>query len=89
MASFPTAEQAREQAQSYSVISLEVHAIETAIIAAIAANAFTASVIDGTAMTEASPVNSTSQKYFNVWKGTVTDAVFTEQMSEVMLLFYE
>ena len=87
MASFPTAAQAREQAQSYSVISVEVQAIETAIIAAIAANAFAATVTDNTAMTNSTPVDTTSQKYFNVWKATDTDAVFVEQMNEVMSHF--
>lgn len=87
MSSFPTAVQAREQAQNYSVISVEVQAIETAIIAAITANAFTATVTDNTAMTNSTPVDATSQAYFSVWKGTTTDVVKTEQMTEVMKHF--
>lgn len=87
MASFPTAAQAREQAQSYSVISVEVQAIETAIIAAIAANLFRATVTSGTFMTTAGDSTLVAEDYYNVWKGTVTNAVKTEQMTEIIKHF--
>jgi len=87
VASFPNATQAREQAQNYSIISGEIQAIETAIIAAITANKFTATVEDNTIMTEYTDSSLVADGYYNVWKGTVIDAVQTEQMNEIIKYF--
>ena len=93
MAYFPTGEQARERSQGNNVLAQQIAIMEVAVLDAIASGAFTASITDtstvsiqgstitGSPMTD----NDTDGLNYNkTWKATITDAVKTEQMSEVI-----
>lgn len=96
MAFFPSASDAREQAQGNSIIGQEVFILELAVLTAISNTALSVSfgaadtvtinaiTITGSIMTNA---DATGQSYYNVWKNTVTSQVQTEQMDEVIAYF--
>jgi len=102
MAFFPTAAQARERGQGNRVILEEVMLLEIAVTEAIVAGNLTidfggaltdssvsATTISGTSVSASTMTaeNATGQSYYNVWKGTITDAAKTEQMREVIVWF--
>ena len=96
MAHLPTGTQAREQAQGNNVIAEQVAIREIAVIDAITASAFTASITDtstvsiqGSTIT-GSPMtdnDALGQDYYKAWQGTTENAVYTEQMNEVIAHF--
>jgi len=84
--SFPTAAQARSQASVNTVVLNEVHAIENAVLASIQAGTFIASNIGATTMTfttSGAPL-ALAQSYYNVWRGTETDAAKEANMASVV-----
>lgn len=84
--SFPTASQARNQASVNTVVLSEIHAIENAVLAAIQAGTFVSPAIGNTTMTSTAsgaPL-ALAQSYYNVWKGTVTDAAKLANMTAVV-----
>jgi len=93
MARFPTATNAREQAQGTSTVVQQIAIMEVAVADAVASGVFTVNVsntstvtIQGTTIT-GSPMtdnDTDGQNYYKAWQGTITDAVKTEQMSEVI-----
>lgn len=87
MAIFPTAVNARTLAEQSLIIFDEVRAIERAIIVAAAAGNLTVTVDDDTTMTNSTPVDVTSQAYFNVWQKTVTNRSLLNQMNDVISYF--
>lgn len=102
MVNFPTASNARERGQGNRVITEEIFLLELAVLDAISNNTLSVDfggslsdsssssiTVNGTSIT-ASPMtvdNSTGQSYYNVWKGTVTNAAKNEQMNEVIAYF--
>ena len=96
MAYFPTGTQARERAQGNNVLAQQIAIMEVAVLDAIASSAFEATIsntstvtIQGTTIT-GSPMtdnDTVGQNYYKTWKTTITNAVYTEQMSEVMAYF--
>ena len=96
MAHLPTSTQAREQAQGNNVIAQQVAIMEIAVLDAIAAGAFTASVTNTSTVTiqgatiTGSPMtdnDTLGQNYYKAWQGTTANAVYTEQMTEVIAHF--
>ena len=93
MAHFPTSAEAREQAQGNNVIAQQIAIIEISILDAITAGAFTTSITDtstvsiqGSTIT-GSPMtdhDSLGQDYYKAFQGTTENAVYTEQMNEVI-----
>jgi hypothetical protein len=93
MARFPTATNAREQAQGTTTVVQQIAIMEIAVAGAIASGLFTVNItntstvtIQGSTIT-GSPMtdNDTGgQNYYKAWQGTITDAVKTEQMNEVI-----
>lgn len=88
-----TAANAREQSQGNSVIAQEVAIITLRILAAEANNqlsttsgATTQVSVNGVTITGSPMTNAdeTGRSYYQVWRGTATDAVKTEQMNEVI-----
>ncbi len=96
MAYFPTGAQARERAQNNNTLAQQISIMEIAVLDAIAASAFTATIsntstvtINGATVT-GSPMtdnDTDGQNYYKVYQGTTTDAVKTEQMAEVIAHF--
>ena len=96
MAHFPTSAEAREQAQGNNVIAQQIAIIEISILDAITAGAFTTSITDtstvsiqGSTIT-GSPMtdnDALGQDYYKAWQGTTENAVYTEQMNEVIAHF--
>jgi|TARA_R110002153_G_scaffold171422_1_gene324211 hypothetical protein len=96
MASFPTGSQARERGQDNNIITQQIAIIEIAVLNAITAGAFTASVtntstvtIQGTTIT-GSPMTDNDTlglAYYSAWQGSTSNAVYTEQMQEVISHF--
>lgn len=91
-----TAAAARQQSQNNRVIEEEIAIISMAIIDAIANNSFVATVsdtstvtINGTTITSSTMTDgdATSQDYYKVWQGTVTDTVKSQQMNQVIRHF--
>lgn len=95
MAFFPTAVQARERSQGNRIIIEEIMLLELAVTDAIASGALSVEYgdaigdstqstisVNGTTVTASPMTDDTS--YYNVWKGTTTDAAKTEQMKEVV-----
>ena len=96
MAHLPTGAQAREQAQGNNVIAEQVAILEIAVLDAITAGAFTASVTNTSTVTiqgatiTGSPMtdnDTLGQNYYKAWQGTTANAVYTEQMNEVIAHF--
>lgn len=96
MAYLPTGAQARERAQNNNTIAQQIAIMEIAILDAIASNAFTATVSDTSTVTiqgstiTGSPMTDNDTdglNYYKAWQGTITDAVKTEQMNEVIAHF--
>ena len=93
MAVFPTGAQARERAQGNNTLVQQIAIMEVAVLDAIASGTFAATISDtstvtiqGTTIT-GSPMtdnDTDGQNYYKAWQGTITDAVKTEQMSEVI-----
>ena len=96
MAYLPTAAQARERAQNNNTIAQQIAIMEVAVLDAVASTAFAATIsntstvtIQGTTIT-GSPMtdnDTDGQNYYKAWQGTITDAVKTEQMNEVIAHF--
>lgn len=91
-----TAAEARERSQGNDVIAEEVFVITLRVIAAQAANqlstvasATTQVSVNGTTITGSTMTNAdaTGRSYYQVWRGTATDATKTEQMNEVISYF--
>ena len=96
MAYLPTGAQARERAQNNNVIAQQIAIMEVAVLDAIASNALTASItnastvtIQGTTITGSPMTDNDTDgvNYYKAWQGTITDAVKTEQMAEVIAHF--
>lgn len=93
MAVFPTGAQARERAQGNNTLVQQIAIMEVAVLDAITAGTFAATIsntstvtIQGTTIT-GSPMtdnDTDGQNYYKAWQGTITDAVKTEQMNEVI-----
>lgn len=86
-----TAAEARAKSQNDSVIFNEIRDIEDAILAAVAAGNYAATVT-GTTMTATSTVGSpapitTARLYFNTWQGTIDDRSKFVQMGKVITYF--
>jgi len=89
MAVFPSGSQARERAQGNNTLVQQIAIMEVAVLNAIAAGRFTATVsnlstvtIQGTTIT-GSPMtdnDTDGENYYKVWQGTITDKVKLEQM---------
>ena len=96
MARFPTATNAREQAQGTSTVVQQIAIMEVAVADAVASGVFTVNVsntstvtIQGTTIT-GSPMTDNDvdgQNYYKAYQGTITDTVKTEQMNEVIAHF--
>jgi len=96
MAVFPTGAQARERAQNNNLLNQQIAIMEIAVLDAIAAGTFNATVndtstvtIQGTTIT-GSPMtdnDTQGQNFYKAWQGTTTDEVRVEQMSEVISYF--
>ena len=93
MAVFPTGAQARERAQGNNTLVQQIAIMEIAVLNAIASGAFEATVTDTSTVTvngatvTGSPMtdnDTDGQNYYKVFQGTITDAVKTEQMNEVI-----
>lgn len=96
MAYLPTSAQARERAQNNNLIAQQIAIMEVAVLDAIASNALTASISDtstvsiqGTTITGSPMTDNDTDglNYYKAWQGTITDAVKTEQMNEVIAHF--
>lgn len=96
MAYLPTSAQARERAQNNNLIAQQIAIMEVAVLDAIASNALTASISDtstvsiqGTTITGSPMTDNDTDglNYYKAWQGTITDAVKTEQMNEVVAHF--
>jgi len=96
MAYLPTGAQARERSQNNNTIAQQIAIMEIAVLDAIASNAFSATVSDTSTVTiqgstiTGSPMtdnDAAGLNYYKAWQGTVTDAVATEQMNEVIAHF--
>ena len=96
MAYLPTGAQARERAQNKYVIAQQIAIMEVAKLNAIASNALTPSItnastvtIQGTTITGSPMTDNDTDglNYYKAWQGTITDAVKTEQMNEVIAHF--
>lgn len=96
MAYLPTASAAREQSQNNNTIAQQVAIMEVAVTTAIAANTFAATIsntstvtIQGTTITGSPMTDNDTDglNYYKAWQGTITDAVKTEQMNEVIAHF--
>ena len=93
MATFPRATNAREQAQGTSTVVQQVAIMELAAAAAITSGVFTVNIsntstvtIQGATIT-GSPMtdnDTDGQNFYKAWQGSITDAVKTEQMKEVI-----
>lgn len=92
----PSAANAREQSQGNNVIAQEVFVITLRISAAVSnnslsttASAATQVTVNGVSITGSPMTNadSTGRSYYQVWKGTESDDVKTEQMNEVIDYF--
>jgi len=96
MAYFPTGAQARERAQGNNTLAQQIAIMEVAVLDAVANGAFSATIsntstvtIQGSTIT-GSPMtdnDTDGQNYYKAWQGTITDAVKTEQMAEVIAHF--
>jgi hypothetical protein len=96
MAYFPTGAQARERAQGNNTLAQQIAIMEVAVLDAVANGAFSATIsntstvtIQGSTIT-GSPMTDNDAagiNYYKAWQGTVTDAVATEQMNEVIAHF--
>lgn len=93
MARFPKATTAREQAQGTSTVVQQIAIMEMAIAAAIVNGEFDVSItnistvtIQGTTITGSPMTDNDADglNYYKAWQGTITDAVKTEQMKEVI-----
>ena len=90
MAVFPKAGDAKERAQGNKLIAQVINRIEEKVLEVIedgSTTAFEAEVSDDTVMNNSTPTTSTSRTYYNVFKGNSTNAVYTEQMNEVIAHF--
>jgi len=96
MAYFPTGAQARERAQGNNTLAQQIAIMEIAVLNAVASGAFSATVsntstvsIQGTTITGSPMTDNDSDglNYYKAWQGTITDAVKTEQMNEVITHF--
>ena len=96
MAYLPTGAQARERAQNNNVIAQQIAIMEVAVLNAVASNAFSATIsntstvsIQGTTITGSPMTDNDTDglNYYKAWQGTITDAVKTEQMNEVIAHF--
>ena len=90
MAVFPKAGDAKERAQGNKLIAQVINRIEEKVLEVIedgSTTAFEAEVTDDTVMNNSTPTTSTSRTYYNVFKGNSTNAVYTEQMNEVIAHF--
>ena len=90
MAVFPKAGDAKERAQGNKLIAQVINRIEEKELEVIEdgpTTAFEAEVSDDTVMNNSTPTTSTSRTYYNVFKGSSTNAVYTEQMNEVIAHF--
>lgn len=74
-----TASEARAKSQNDSVIFNEIRDIEDAVLTAVSAGSYEATVT-GTTMTG-------SMAYYNVWQGTVDDRAKFIQMGQVITYF--
>ena len=89
MAYFISAKQAREKARKDSVINSETASIEAAVLTAVESNLLTATVDDGTTMTESNSGDAAqvlAESYHSVWQGGTTDATKTEILSMSVLV---
>ena len=96
MAYLPTGAQARERAQNNNVIAQQIAIMEVAVLNAVASNTFSATIsntstvsIQGTTITGSPMTDNDTDglNYYKAWQGTITDAVKTEQMNEVIAHF--
>lgn len=86
-----TAAQARAKSQNDSLVFNEIRDIEDAILTAIAAGLYDATVF-GTTMTATNTTGTpapiaAARVYFNVWKGSVDDRAKFLQMGQVLSYF--
>ncbi len=91
MAGIPSAREARQQSVKNLAVLGEIHAIETAVLTAIENGELSATVDNGTTMTSttdyADSTDTTSEQYYDVWQGLITDAVKSQEMQEVIDYF--
>ena len=93
MAYFPTGAQARERSQVNNILAQQIAIMEVAVLNAITASAFEATIsnsttvsIQGTTITGSPMTDNDTDglNYYKAWQGTITDDVKVEQMNEVI-----
>ena len=92
MAYFISAKQARDKARKDSVINTETASIEAAILTAVESNLLTATIDDGTTMTESNSGDAAqvlAESYHSFWQGGTADATKTYQMAQVIKYFVD
>jgi len=96
MAVFPTGAQARERAQGNNTLVQQIAIMEVAVLDAISSGTFAATISDtstvtiqGTTITGSPMTDNDTDglNYYKAYQGTITDAVKTEQMNEVIAHF--
>jgi len=96
MAYFPSGSQARERAQGNNTLAQQIAIMEIAVLDAINNGAFAATIsntstvtIQGTTITGSPMTDNDTDglNYYRAYQGTITDAVKTEQMNEVIAHF--
>lgn len=96
MAVFPSGSQARERAQGNNTLVQQIAIMEIAVLNAIASGAFSATISDtstvtiqGTTITGSPMTDNDTDglNFYKAYQGTITDAVKTEQMNEVITHF--
>ena len=84
MAYFPTGAQARERSQGNNILAQQIAIMEVAVLNAIAASAFEATIsnsttvsIQGTTITGSPMTDNDTDglNYYKAWQGTITDDV--------------
>jgi|TARA_B110000503_G_scaffold134299_1_gene213076 hypothetical protein len=83
-----SAQQAKTIARNDLIIFDETSVLMRQVIVDAGTGLYQTTITDNTTMTESTPSPTVvAQAYFNVWQGTVTDAVKTDQMKEVIKYF--
>ena len=96
MAYLATGTQARERAQGNSTIAEQIAIMELSLISAINSNVFEVKITNTSTVTiqgvtiTGSPMtdnDTLGQDYYKAFQGTTVNAVYTEQMNEVINYF--
>lgn len=87
----PNATLARSQTVANLTVLREIHAIEEAVLIAISSGEVSATIGGDTTMTDTTgydgSTETTSEMYYEVWQGTLTDATMAAEMATVIDYF--